>query len=196
MSVNTATAASRSSNASTRLPVLSKIEYVISTREYRHGLPVYVPLMAACSTAGSPHTDQCRGPPVLAVQTPKPGTKRNSATWSPDAASGPVDQRPAWLRGLEHRNGHVDDRSPDLGSSWQPLKLVVGAEAVELRRIVFGPGRSVQPHLVFENVDMDFLDDRHARHRSRNHRRRFGIPRRASAECVWLRPQPQPEQHY
>ena len=83
---------------------------------------------------------------------------------------------------LEHRDGHVEDRRPDLWSPWRTLQLVVRPKAVELSRTAVALGRPVQPQLVFENADMDFFDDRRARHGSRNHRRRFGILRRAPAE--------------
>jgi len=76
-----------------------------------------------------------------------------------DAAPSPIDQRPAGLGRLEHRNRHVDDRSPDLRSPWRALQLVVGSNAFELSRIAVSPGRPVQPYLVFENADKDFLDE-------------------------------------
>lgn len=101
-----------------------------------------------------------------------------------DAPLGPVDQRPAGFGRLEHRDRHVDDRRPDFRSSWRALQLVVRPKAFELSRIAVSLGRAVKPHLGFENADTDFLDERHARHCSRNHRRRFGILRRAPAECL------------
>src|ERR1700733_7474034 len=48
----------------------------------RYYLSTY-PLTAACSTTGSPQTDQWSGPPVFAAHKPRPETNRNSATRSP-----------------------------------------------------------------------------------------------------------------
>ena len=166
------------------VPVVECVDQVAGAGEdgVRHGLLEDIgrfylstyPLTAACSTTGSPQTDQWRGPPVFAAHKPRPGTNRNSATRSP--------MRPLVLSisaqqgsaSLEHRDRHVDDRRPDLGSSRRPLKLIVRAEALELRRIVSCPGCPVQPHLVLENANADFPDDRHAHHSRQNHRHRPG----------------------
>jgi hypothetical protein len=66
------------------VPVAERVDKIACAVEdrARHGLLEDIgrfylstyPLTAACSTAGSPHTGQWRGPPVFAVQTPRPGT--------------------------------------------------------------------------------------------------------------------------
>lgn len=125
MSVNAATAASRSSNASTRLPVLSKIEYVIVYWRVSAGLPAYVPADGGLQHHWiSPHRPVERSARLGGADA-EAWNQAQLGDMVADAAAGPVDQRPAWLGGLEHRNGHVDDRRPDLRSSWRPLKLVV-----------------------------------------------------------------------
>ena len=133
--------------------VIERVDEVAGAGEdrVRHGLPEDIgrfylptyPLTAACSTPGSPQTDQWSGPPVFAAHTPRPGTKRNSATWSPIRPLGPVDQPPAGLGRLEHRDRHMDDRRPDLRPPWRALQLVVRPEAFELSRIAVSPGRAV-----------------------------------------------------
>lgn len=52
-----------------------------------------------------------------------------------DAALGPIDQRPAGLGRLEHRDRHMDDRRPDLWSSRPALQLVMRPKTVELRQV-------------------------------------------------------------
>jgi hypothetical protein len=50
---------------------------------------------------------------------------------------------------LNTEDPHVDDRRSHLRSSRRLLHLVMRAKAVELSRIVSGPGCSRQPHLLF-----------------------------------------------